>query len=491
MLQAVLYFQHQNYPERELIILDDGLTDARNNVPCDPQIRYVRLDQRLSVGAKRNLGCELARGKIIAQWDDDDWYAPTRLTAQVAPLLAESADVTGLTRIRFFDVDRWEFWSCTPELHRRLFAFDVACGTLVYRRSLFDQLARYPNNSLAEDAAFLKAAIDRGARFQTMVSDELFLYVRHGANTWNFSCGHHLDEGGWRRIEEPQSLAPDRAFYAGYSPTAGGRCGAPGVARTGEVGALTAAPSAPKYVPAVVNVTTSRPLVSCIMPTRNRRPFVPKAIEYFLRQDYPHSELVILDDGDDRIADLIPDVPAVRYIALSQRLRLGPKRNAAIDASRGQIILHWDDDDWMDSARISRQVLALLAAEADICGTSKICFCDIESGLLSVYRYPQTERRWLYGATLCYRRSLWQQKPFEPLDIGEDTRFVWAPPQGRILDLGDLPGFIAIVHRENTSSPRPLSGPNWLPWNGDRVDRIIGDDWAFYEGMRHRDRNNG
>jgi hypothetical protein len=36
-------------------------------------------------------------------------------------------------------------------------------------------------------------------------------------------------------------------------------------------------------------------LVSCIMPTTNRRRFVPAAIGMFLAQDYPNKELVILD----------------------------------------------------------------------------------------------------------------------------------------------------------------------------------------------------
>jgi glycosyltransferase involved in cell wall biosynthesis len=39
-------------------------------------------------------------------------------------------------------------------------------------------------------------------------------------------------------------------------------------------------------------------LVSCIMPTFNRRAFVPQAIRYFLRQDFEHKELIIVDDGD-------------------------------------------------------------------------------------------------------------------------------------------------------------------------------------------------
>jgi len=58
------------------------------------------------------------------------------------------------------------------------------------------------------------------------------------------------------------------------------------------------------------------PLVSYIMPTYNRRQFVPQAIKYFLRQDYPQKELIILDDGTDKIRDLVPDLPKIQYTAL-------------------------------------------------------------------------------------------------------------------------------------------------------------------------------
>src|SRR5581483_2857327 len=36
-----------------------------------------------------------------------------------------------------------------------------------------------------------------------------------------------------------------------------------------------------------VNDRSEMPLVSCVMPTHNRRHFVPRAIEYFRRQKYP------------------------------------------------------------------------------------------------------------------------------------------------------------------------------------------------------------
>src|SRR5688572_11335406 len=83
------------------------------------------------------------------------------------------------------------------------------------------------------------------------------------------------------------------------------------------------------------------PLVSCIMPTANRRAFVARAIGYFLRQDYPNSELFILDDGTDGVADLVPEDPRVRYERIAPGRTLGAQRNACDEASRGDMILHW------------------------------------------------------------------------------------------------------------------------------------------------------
>jgi glycosyltransferase involved in cell wall biosynthesis len=194
---------------------------GNRRLPADARIRYVHLARRLSIGAKRNRACELAEGAIIAHWDDDDWYAPARLSTQVAPLLSDSADITAFTGTRFFDVDRWEIWSCTPELHRRLFVLDVHGGTLVYRRRLFGQLARYPDTSLAEDADFLRAATARRARLHAIPANDLFLYVRHGANTWAFACGRYLDPRGWRRVTEPPALAADHPFYTARTASAG------------------------------------------------------------------------------------------------------------------------------------------------------------------------------------------------------------------------------------------------------------------------------
>jgi glycosyltransferase involved in cell wall biosynthesis len=263
LLQSIKYFVCQDYPRRELVIVDDGVHDLSSQLPHDPRIRYLRPGKRLSIGEKRNFACDAASGSIIAHWDDDDWYGSNRLSAQLAPLLAGTAEVTALQDTVFFDLDQWQFWKCSEEIYSRLFVRAVHGGTLVFRRELFVARARYPDRSLAEDALFLLATLRSGARLQPVSSAELFLYVRHATNAWVFTCGHYLDARGWQRIDEPQALAPDRAFYASRSP-AGAARRRPGTAESDAAGASarsTVVARGPGRLEAAAQIVPQMPLV--------------------------------------------------------------------------------------------------------------------------------------------------------------------------------------------------------------------------------------
>ncbi|MEA3007672.1 MAG: hypothetical protein QOI94_2941, partial [Acidobacteriaceae bacterium] len=101
---AIEYFLNQDYENGELIILDDG-TDAINDlVPADDRLLYVRLDRKMTLGAKLNLACQYARGEIIAPWDDDDWYAPRRLSCQLAALANDGIEICGINRLLYYDL---------------------------------------------------------------------------------------------------------------------------------------------------------------------------------------------------------------------------------------------------------------------------------------------------------------------------------------------------------------------------------------------------
>ena len=225
----------------------------------------------------------------------------------------------------------------------------------------------------------------------------------------------------------------------------------------------------------------AQPLVSCIMPTSNRRRYVPQAIRYFRAQDYPYKELVILDDGTESVGDLVPDDPQVRYIRLGGKRTLGAKRNECVVASRGDLVMHWDDDDWMASYRITYQVQALLRAGAELCGLRRMLFYELVTGVSWLYAYPDGQRPWLAGGSLLYTRDFWQRAPFPDIQVGSDTRFVWNRRLDRAVVLPDYRFYVALIHPGNTS-PKHRRGPYWARWTGE-LQQIMGADLRFYRSI--------
>ena len=222
------------------------------------------------------------------------------------------------------------------------------------------------------------------------------------------------------------------------------------------------------------------PLVSCIMPTHDRRRFVPFALEYFRRQDHPRTELIVLDDGRDDVADLVEPGGNVHYVRLERRRSLGAKRNLACERASGDVIVHWDDDDWSAPWRISYQVAELLRRGADICGLRSLLFYDERDGAAWRYSYPdRASRPWVAGGTLCYTKAYWARHPFPDIRVGEDTRFVWSSRSSSVLPLEDDRFYVALIHPGSTSRKRTV-GERWRPVDGDVVTGLLGDDAARY-----------
>jgi glycosyltransferase involved in cell wall biosynthesis len=197
-----------------------------------------------------------------------------------------------------------------------------------------------------------------------------------------------------------------------------------------------------------------KPFVSCIMPTANRQKYVPFAIQHFLAQDCESKELIIIDDGKNPIESLVPDDDRINYKYSKKVKSVGTKRNLACDLAKGDIIVHWDDDDWYAPDWLSRQINILTSSGADICGIEHVNFYSTITDTLwkgtSLNRNNPNYRTFLYGATLSYPKSFWQNNPFENRKAGEDSEFLNSP--GAKLFAHDyIDGFIAILHSNNTT----------------------------------------
>jgi glycosyltransferase involved in cell wall biosynthesis len=390
--QAIAYFQRQDYANRELIILDDGEDPVADLVPPDERIVYRRLDRRLSLGEKRNLTCEASSGSILIHWDDDDWYAPWRVRHQVERLLQSGRGLSGSPDVLFYAPGRKQAW---------LYEFPgtpgrwLAGATLCYMRSLWENHP-FASIDIGEDAVF----VERAAQYGTHIFEDPFACVGiiHDAN----AAPKIVSDRGWQPYPLAQLmeiLGPDQGFYASL-------------------------PAAPEPLP------VRTPLVSAITPTFNRRAFVARSIKYFLAQDYPAKEMIIVDDGSDPVGDLARVDPQIRYIRAAGRLSIGAKRNQACAAAAGEIIVQWDDDDWYGPSRLSHQVADIAAGRADVTGLGHGLLFDMRTRAFWAAREELHNQMFfqshsIHGGTLAYSKSTWQRCGGYPDEsLAEDAAFL-------------------------------------------------------------------
>ena len=221
------------------------------------------------------------------------------------------------------------------------------------------------------------------------------------------------------------------------------------------------------------------PLVSCIMPTCDRRRYAARAIRYFLAQDYPNRELVVVDDGSDCVADLIPDDPRLRYVRLDERRTIGAKRNLACEHAHGELVMHWDDDDWSAPTRLGYQVEMFNKQDVDVSGLSAVYFCDPAGRQAWRYEYPKARRPWVHDATFCYRRAFWADAPFPDTSFGIDTSYLWQGLPKRVGTVPDPSFYVALIHGGNTSR-KHVHDPWWHPRPVEEIASLLGPEWTSH-----------
>lgn len=406
--QAIRCFLRQDYTNLELLVVDDGTDPIADCIPESEHIRYIRLDHKLTLGTKRNFACEQARGEFIVHWDDDDWYPNNRVSRQVQALLESNCEISGSSRILYYDVSTAQTWE-----YRYSCAGWVGGNTLAYRKIFWSQ-HRFPNVQVGEDSRFVWRS--PGRSIYDLGDPTLCVATAHSGNT---SRKDFYGSYWFPRSRESISslLGDDIYFY--------------------------------------YRVSCEWPLVSCIMPTYNRRLYVQQALQLFLQQDYPNRELIIVDDGSDRIEDLIPAAMGITYFRPPRRMTIGAKRNAACQRARGEIIAHWDDDDWYSPDRLRYQVSPIVAGLADLTGLENAFVLQLPAGEFWTTDSRLHQRMFVenvHGGTLAYRKSIWSAGVRYPeVNLAEDASLLYrAKLNGnRLLRLSNPGVFVYVRHGRN------------------------------------------
>lgn len=183
--ESIESFLRQTYPNKELIVLNDCPGQI---LSCDaPGVRIYNTPNRCnSVGEKRNLAVALARGEVLAPWDDDDISLPWRLELSVARLGEADYYSPGIIWVsRDGHMQRHPIW---------YFAHVAS----LFTRAGFQQVGGYRAISFGEDLRF-----DEDLRAQAHLSPfsdphrhelpagDLFYLYRAGASGNHLSRAHN------------------------------------------------------------------------------------------------------------------------------------------------------------------------------------------------------------------------------------------------------------------------------------------------------------
>ena len=177
-------YESQNYKKEnmEWIILDDGQDKVKDLFDAAakriPNIRYIPLDEKLTLGEKRNRLNDEAIGSIIVAMDDDDYYPPERVS-HVVMRFANNKEVqlAGTSEVYMYYSDVKEIYKLGPYNPNH-----ATNGTMAWRKS-YSNSHRYDDTvTHAEEQSFLE-----GYKHKMIQLDpfKVMLVMSHSENTFD------------------------------------------------------------------------------------------------------------------------------------------------------------------------------------------------------------------------------------------------------------------------------------------------------------------
>jgi hypothetical protein len=222
------------------------------------------------------------------------------------------------------------------------------------------------------------------------------------------------------------------------------------------------------------------PFVSVCTPTFNRRPFIPFMLDCFRNQDYPKDrmEWIIVDDGTDKIKDLIDqatDLPQIKYIQPPKRMNLGEKRNYMHTLAKGSIIVYMDDDDYYPPERVSHAVETLMNNRDALCAGSSELYIYFNH-IHKMFQCGPYGPNHATAGTFAFRSSMLDQTRYQDhAALAEERAFLkdYTIP---FVQLDPLKTILVFSHTHNTFDKKRLlenPHPDFLKVSPKTVDMFI------------------
>jgi hypothetical protein len=144
-------------------------------------VKYIPIEGRLTIGAKRNLGVQHASHDIILFMDDDDHYPVTSFRRRVAWLQSSvQTDIVCCTTLPLYDLKHGTSAVSIPPFSIPL-SQRISEATLTFRRSAWSERP-FPEVSIAEGEAWIDG---REKKVVEIPPQQIIVAFSHGTNQSN------------------------------------------------------------------------------------------------------------------------------------------------------------------------------------------------------------------------------------------------------------------------------------------------------------------
>ena len=332
--RAIQSVQNQVYPRWELCIVDDASTNPKvwellqKYARWDPRIKIMRRAQNGHISAASNDALKMAEGDFVALLDHDDELAPTALYF-VALAFNENREL----QLLYSDEDKLDARSrrsdpyfksdWNPEL---LLAQNFVSHLGVYRTDLVRRVGGFRVGfEGSQDHDLTLRCIEQ------IPPDQ----IKHLPRVL-----YH-----WRMTDESTA---SRATAKPYAQEAARRAVQEHLGRKGIEASVV--PHYGMYLRTKYALPSERPLVSIVIPTRDRASLLQKCLEsIFAKTDYRNYEVMVLDNGSREAETLqflerLKKRERVRVERIDGPFNYSRLNNRGVELSRGLFVALLNND---------------------------------------------------------------------------------------------------------------------------------------------------
>lgn len=171
----------QTYPEDKIewVVVDDGIDQIKDQISELKNVKYVLVEEPMSIGAKRNLAVESASHDILVMLDDDDVYPNNSLISRVAYMLAEPRkECIFSTVIPCYNIHEKKSFMNVPPMKLPM-CERVSEATLCFTRNFWKERG-FPDKQIGEGDAFVRG---REQMCRELSPQDVIVSLVHKKNT--------------------------------------------------------------------------------------------------------------------------------------------------------------------------------------------------------------------------------------------------------------------------------------------------------------------